>query len=63
MIGNDWDKELEVIWNSPNFQKVYHHVLNLYDKETIYPSKEDIFRALKLTPYNKVKVVIMGQDP
>ena len=63
MIGNDWDKELEVIWNSPNFQKVYNHVLSLYDKETIYPSKEDIFRALKLTPYNKVKVVIMGQDP
>ena len=27
MIGNDWDKELEVIWNSPNFQKVYNHVL------------------------------------
>ena len=63
MIGNDWDQELSVIWNSPNFNKFYKRVLNLYDKETIYPPREDIFNALKLTPYNDVKVVIVGQDP
>ena len=63
MIGNDWDNELKVIWNSPNFNKFYQSVLNLYNKETIFPSKEDIFNALKLTPYKDVKVVIVGQDP
>jgi len=63
MIGNDWDKDLEVIWNSPNFMKFYNHVLNLYDKEEIYPPKDLIFNALKLTPYSDVKVVIVGQDP
>ena len=63
MIGNDWDNELKVIWNSPNFNKFYNSVLKLYDKEEIYPPKEDIFRALKLTPYKDVKVVIVGQDP
>lgn len=63
MIGNDWDQELSVIWNSPNFNKFYKGVLNLYDKETIYPPREDIFNALKLTPYKDVKVVIVGQDP
>ena len=63
MIGNDWDKELEVIWNSPNFRKFYNNVLKLYDKETIFPPKDYIFNALKLTPYNNVKVVIVGQDP
>ena len=57
MIGNDWDQELSVIWNSPNFNKFYKKVLNLYDKETIYPPREDIFNALKLTPYKDVKVV------
>lgn len=63
MIGNDWDNELKIIWNSPNFNKFYQKVLNLYSKETIFPPKEDIFNALKLTPYKDVKVVIVGQDP
>ena len=63
MIGNDWDNELSVIWNSPNFNKFYNNILKLYDKETIYPKKENIFNALKLTPYKDVKVVIVGQDP
>ena len=63
MIGNDWDKELEVIWNSPNFNNFYNNLIKLYEKETIYPPKDYIFNALKLTPYKEVKVVIVGQDP
>ena len=34
-----------------------------YKTGTIYPDMYDIFNALKLTPYNDVKVVIIGQDP
>ena len=63
MIGNDWDKELSVIWSSPNFNKFYNNILSMYNKEIIYPPKELIFNALKLTPYENVKVVIVGQDP
>ena len=48
MIGNDWDNELNVIWNSPNFNKFYNNILNLYEKEEIYPPKDYIFNALKL---------------
>ena len=63
MIGNDWASELSVIWNSSNFNKFYNSVLELYNKKIIYPPKEYIFNALKLTPYKEVKVVIVGQDP
>ena len=63
MIGNDWDKELSVVFNSPNFNRFYNNILKLYEKETIYPLKENIFNALKLTPFSNVKVVIVGQDP
>ena len=63
MIGNDWDEELSIIWNSPNFNKFYNKVLKLYDEKEIYPLKDNIFNALKLTPYSDVKVVIVGQDP
>lgn len=63
MIGNDWDEKLSLIWNSEEFKKFYNIVENEYKEKTIFPPKEDIFRALKLTPYDKVKVVIVGQDP
>lgn len=63
MIGNDWDTKLKVVWESPNFNKFYNNVLKLYDKEEIYPPKDYIFNALKLTPFQNTKVVIMGQDP
>ena len=63
MIGNDWDEELKIIWESPNFNKFYNNIIKLYDKEIIYPTKNNIFNALKLTSYNDVKVVIVGQDP
>lgn len=63
MIGNDWDKELDVIWKSENFNKFYNTIMDLYKKDIIYPPRDLIFNALKLTPYKDVKVVIVGQDP
>ncbi len=63
MIGNDWDEKLNVIWNSEGFKKFYHVVEEEYNTKTIYPPKDHIFEALKLTPYKDVKVVIVGQDP
>lgn len=63
MIGNDWDEKLKIIWDSPGFQKFWSIIENEYKAKTIYPIKNNIFNALKLTPYSNVKVVIVGQDP
>lgn len=63
MIGNDWDEILKVVEDSPGFKKFLHIVDNEYKIKTIYPLKENIFNAFKLTPYKNVKVVIVGQDP
>lgn len=63
MIGNDWDNVLSVIWNSDGFKKFMGVINHEYEIKTIYPLKENIFAALKLTPYSNVKVVIVGQDP
>ncbi len=63
MIGNSWDKYLDIIWKSEGFKKFYEIVEKEYQTKTIFPQKENVFRALQLTPYEKVKVVIMGQDP
>lgn len=63
MIGNDWDQLLSVVWHSPGFQKFYKMIMAEYDKKIIYPPKDYIFNALKLTSYENTKVVIVGQDP
>lgn len=63
MIGNSWDEKLSVIWNSSGFKNFYNMIMKLYDEKTIYPSKENIFNAFKLTSFENVKVVIVGQDP
>lgn len=63
MIGNDWDEKLKIIWESEGFKKFYKIIENEYDTKTVYPPKDYIFNALKLTPFSKTKVVIVGQDP
>ncbi len=63
MIGNDWDQKLEIIWQSSGFKKFMNLVDKEYQTKTIFPPKNYIFNALKLTPYKNVKVVIVGQDP
>ena len=63
MIGNDWDEKLSIIWNSDGFKKFMSVVDKEYQNKTIFPPKNYIFNALKLTPYSNVKVVIVGQDP
>ena len=62
-LGNDWDELL-----GGEFKKEYYNVLRAflkdeYEKTTVYPEKDDIFNALKSTPYKNVKVAIFGQDP
>ena len=62
-IGNEWDDYI-----SGEFEKEYYITLREklseeYRTRTVYPAKENIFNALKFTPYSKVKVLLLGQDP
>lgn len=63
MITNDWLTELEDEFKKPYYKKLYGFVKDEYSKTVIYPPIEDIFNALHFTPLNKVKVLVLGQDP
>lgn len=63
MIGNDWDEKLKVIWESDGFQKFMSLIEKEYQTKDIFPPKNYVFNALKLTSYQNTKVVIVGQDP
>lgn len=63
MLNNDWDEVLKVVFQGEGFKRFYKVVEKEYKNKTIFPPKDYIFNALKLTPYKNVKVVIVGQDP
>ncbi|HHX13941.1 MAG TPA: uracil-DNA glycosylase [Clostridiales bacterium] len=62
-LGNDWDELLKEDFQSESYQQLRQFLISEYRSRRIYPSMYDIFNALKYTPYAKVKVVILGQDP
>ena len=45
------------------YKKLHNYVENEYLHKTIFPPRQNIFRALNLCDYEDVKVVILGQDP
>lgn len=45
------------------YQKLHQYIYNEYETKTIFPPKEKIFNSLRYCPYEKIKVVIIGQDP
>ena len=63
MFGNDWDTVLREEIKSEYFNDIRYALAGEYKTQTVYPSKENLFSALKLTPYHQVKAVILGQDP
>ena len=62
-IGNVWDQVLEGEFEKEYYQKLRAFLIQEYRTRTIYPGMYDIFNALKYTPYDQVKAVILGQDP
>jgi uracil-DNA glycosylase len=62
-IGNDWDDILAQEFSCASFLDLWNKVSNAYETGTIYPTRENIFRALQLTPFADVKALILGQDP
>lgn len=62
-IGNRWDEILEGEFDKEYYQSLRAFLIKEYRENTVYPDMYDIFNALKATPYDKVKAVILGQDP
>lgn len=63
VLGNDWDKHLRSEFNKPYYKKLRQFLTREYAEQTIHPQRDDLWTAFKLTPFDQVKVVILGQDP
>ena len=62
-IETSWKKLLEDEFGKDYFEELVEFVKNEYKNSIIYPPAKFIFNAFELTPFDEVKVVILGQDP
>ena len=63
MINKKWDMVLEEEFKKEYYKKLGIFVKSEYKNKMIFPPYENIFDALRLTDYDDVKVVVLGQDP
>ena len=63
LVGETWFLNNQSLFNSPFAQGLLSKVNQEYQKGTIYPLQEDIFKAFRMTPFDKVKIVILGDEP
>ena len=62
-IEDSWKRRLQPEFDKPYFYNLINFVKEEYSKHTIYPPGKFIFHAFNTCPFDKVKVVIIGQDP
>lgn len=63
ILKNDWASLLGEEFEKPYYLKLRRFLVDEYNSRTIYPNMYDIYNALHYTPFEKTKVVILGQDP
>ena len=62
-IEPSWAEALKEEFEKPYFSSLVQFVREEYSKGTCYPPGALIFNAFNLCPLDKVKVVLIGQDP
>ncbi len=62
-IEESWRVELADEWDKPYFKRLVDFVHDEYKQFQVFPPGRKIFAAFDATPFDKVKVVIIGQDP
>ena len=62
-IPEDWRERLADEFEKPYFKKLEAFVDGERERYSVFPPEQEVFSALRLTPYENVKVLLLGQDP
>ncbi len=63
LITSDWQQVLTDEFQKPYFHQLQNFISTERQTQTIFPSTADVFAAFELTPYEQVRVLVLGQDP
>ena len=59
----DWNSVLSPLFGDEKYHKIRNFLLEEYGNYTVYPDMYDLYNCFRFTPFEKVKVVLLGQDP
>jgi uracil-DNA glycosylase len=62
-MATDWNPVLRAEFDKPYWADLQSFVRTERDHHAVYPPHDEVFAALHLTPYESVRVLILGQDP
>lgn len=63
MLTGEWFDAMQEEFHKPYYKELYQFVKEEYSNVVVYPPADDIFNAMHFTPLDKVKVLLLGQDP
>ncbi len=62
-LGGGWDEALAPLFSDERYLKIREFLKKEYSTHVIYPDMYDLYNCFRFTPIDKVKAVILGQDP
>lgn len=62
-LGGGWDELLSPLFSDEKYKKIREFLKYEYSHYVVYPDMYDLYNCFRFTPLNKLKAVILGQDP
>ena len=62
-LGGGWDELLEGLFRDERYLKIREFLKYEYSHYTVYPDMYDLYNCFRFTPLDKLKAVLLGQDP
>ena len=59
----DWNEVLAPLFADEKYQKIRRFLIDEYNTHTVYPDMYDLYNCFRFTPFEKLRVVLLGQDP
>ena len=59
----DWNEPLAPLFANERYKKIREFLKYEYSHYIVYPDMYDLFNCFRFTPFSKVRVVLLGQDP
>ncbi len=59
----DWNEVLAPLFADEKYQKIRQFLIDEYNTHTVYPDMYDLYNCFRFTPFEKLRVVLLGQDP
>ena len=63
LLPSDWRNLLSGEFDQEYFRRLEDFLAEETTRHTVFPPRDDIFHAFRLTPFERVKVLLLGQDP